>query len=200
MRYGSEHKQETRRKILDIAGKRIRREGVEAVGVASLMADCGLTHGGFYAHFKSKDELVAAALDQGMCESSDRIFAHADQAEDKLGAYIRAYLSPHHRDQAENGCAFSALAPELSRGASPVRETVAARLDPYLDRIGRLLPPSNANTTDPVSARRQATALFSLLMGSLQLARLTEDRTLSDSILESGIKAALDLVSLWSST
>ena len=196
MRYGSEHKQETRRKILDIAGKRIRREGVEAVGVASLMADCGLTHGGFYAHFKSKDELVAAALDQGMCESSDRIFAHADQSEDRIGAYIRAYLSPEHRDAAETGCAFASLAPELARDGGPARATVAGRIEPYLDRIGRLLPRSTP-TTDPASVRRQAIALFSLLMGSLQLARLTEDRTLSDSILESGIKAALDLVSVF---
>ncbi|HMA48141.1 MAG TPA: TetR/AcrR family transcriptional regulator, partial [Magnetospirillaceae bacterium] len=140
MRYGSDHKEETRKKILGIAARRFRKEGVEAVGVASVMADAGLTHGGFYAHFKSKDELAAAALDHGMAESSNHIFARADQAEDKLGAYIRAYLSPNHRDQAENGCAFSALAPELSRGEGPVREMVAARLEPYLDRIGRLLP------------------------------------------------------------
>jgi TetR/AcrR family transcriptional repressor of nem operon len=192
MRYGSEHKQETRRKILDIAGKRFRREGVEAVGVASLMADCGLTHGGFYAHFKSKDELVAAALEQGMCESSDRIFEQADQSEDRIGAYIRAYLSPAHRDASEMGCAFASLAPELARDDGQARAAVAGRIEPYLDRIGRLLP-----ATDSASARRQATALFSLLMGSLQLARLTEDRTLSDSILESGIKAALDLVSVF---
>lgn len=192
MRYGSEHKQETRRKILDIAGKRIRRDGVEAVGVASLMADCGLTHGGFYAHFKSKDELVAAALDQGMRESSDRIFAHADQFEDKLRAYIRAYLSPEHRDAAEIGCAFASLAPELSRDDGPARAAIAGRIEPYLDRIGRLLPP-----TDPASARRRATALLSLLMGNLQLARLAEDRALSDSILQSGVTAALDLVSVF---
>ncbi|HMA49291.1 MAG TPA: TetR/AcrR family transcriptional regulator [Magnetospirillaceae bacterium] len=196
MRYGSEHKQETRRKILDIAGKRFRREGVEAVGVASLMADCGLTHGGFYAHFKSKDELAAAALEQGMRDSSDRIFSHADQSEDKIGAYIRAYLSPAHRDTTENGCAFASLAPELSRGDGPARATVAGNIEPYLDRIGRLLRHSKP-ATDPASVRRQATALFSLLMGSLQLARLTNDRTLSDSILESGVKAALDLVSVF---
>jgi TetR/AcrR family transcriptional repressor of nem operon len=197
MRYGSGHKEETRRKILDIAGRRFRDEGIEAVGVASVMADAGLTHGGFYAHFKSKDELVSAALDQGMCESSDRIFALADQAEDKIGTYIRAYLSPGHRDAAGIGCAFSALAPELARQEGGARSTVSEKLNPYLDRIGRLLPPTDANTTDPASARRQATALFSLLMGSLQLARLTEDPALSDSILESGVKAALDLVSVF---
>jgi len=92
MRYGSDHKQETRRKILDIAGKRIRREGVEAVGVASLMADCGLTHGGFYAHFKSKDELAAAALDHGLCESSDRIFAFAERAARPAGVHQPAEI------------------------------------------------------------------------------------------------------------
>jgi len=196
MRYGSGHKEETRRKILDIAGRRIRSEGVEAVGVASLMADCGLTHGGFYAHFKSKDELVAAALDQGMSDSSDRIFDHADQSEDRIGAYIRAYLSPAHRDSAENGCAFASLAPELAREDGQARNMVAGRIEPYLDRIGRLLPHTTP-ATDPASVRRQATALFSLLMGSLQLARLADDRALSDSILESGIKAALDLVSVF---
>jgi len=192
MRYGSGHKEETRRKIIDIAARRFREEGIEAVGVASLMADAGLTHGGFYAHFKTKDDLVCAALDHGLCESSDRIFALADKGEDKLGTYIRAYLSPVHRDSADNGCAFSALAPELARQEGGARSAAAQRLEPYLDRIGRLLP-----TTDPASARRQATALFSLLMGSLQLARLAEDKALSDSILESGIKAALDLVSVF---
>lgn len=192
MRYGSEHKEETRRRILDIAARRFRDEGIEAVGVASVMADAGLTHGGFYAHFKSKDELVCAALDRGMCESSDRIFAKADKADDRIGTYIRAYLSPAHRDSADNGCAFSALAAELARQQGGARSAVAEQLTPYLDRVGRLLP-----TTDPDSARRQATALFSLLMGSLQLARLTEDRAFSDSILESGIKAALDLVSVF---
>src|SRR5579863_3193858 len=98
MRYGSEHKEETRRKILDIASRRFRDDGIEAVGVASLMSDAGLTHGGFYAHFKSKDELVSAALAQGMCESSDRVFDLAEQTSDKIGTFIRAYLSPTHRD------------------------------------------------------------------------------------------------------
>jgi AcrR family transcriptional regulator len=191
MRYGSDHKQETRRKILDIAGRRIRREGVEAVGVASLMADCGLTHGGFYAHFKSKDELVSAAIETAISEAGDRIFEVADQAQDGIDAFIRAYLSPEHRDSPELGCSFAALSPELSRQEGQARATASGRLEPYLDRIGRLLP-----ATDPISVRRQATALFSLLMGSLQLARLTDDRTLSDSILEGGIKAALDLVSV----
>ena len=196
MRYGSDHKAETRRKILDIASRRFRKEGVEAVGVASVMADCGLTHGGFYAHFKSKEELVAAALDHGLCEAGDRIFDYAEKAEDKIDAYIRAYLSPFHRDSTEAGCAFSALAPELARLDGPVRATMAGRIEPYLDRIGRLLPHTTP-ATDPASVRRQATALFSLLMGSLQLARLADDRALSDSILESGIKAALDLVSVF---
>ena len=192
MRYSSGHKEETRRKILDIAAQRFRKEGVEAVGVASVMAEAGLTHGGFYAHFKSKDELVAAALEQAMCDSTKRIFTLAEQAENPIGAYIRAYLSPTHRDTVEMGCAFSSLAPELARHDGTVRTALAGRLEPYLDQIGRLLP-----TTDPASTRRQANALFSLLMGSLQLARLTEDKALSDSILESGIKAALDLVSVF---
>ena len=190
MRYGSEHKQETRRKIVDIAAARFRKEGIEAVGVASLMADAGLTHGGFYAHFKSKDDLVCAALDEGLNTSGNRIFEHAETSEDRIGAYIRGYLSPAHRDAPEAGCAFSALAPELARHAGPARSTMADRIEPYLDRIGRLLP-----TTDPVSARRQAASLFSLLMGSLQLARLTEDEALSDSILEGGISAAFALIS-----
>ena len=190
MRYGSDHKEETRKRILGIAARRFRKEGLEAVGVASLMADAGLTHGGFYAHFKSKDELATAALEQGMCESGDRIFALAGQAEDKIGTYIRAYLSQIHRDSVENGCAFSALAPELARQDGPVRDLIANGIEPYLDRVGRLLP-----TTDPATARHQATALLSLLMGNLQLARLTADRDFSDRILDDGVKAALSLIS-----
>jgi len=190
MRYGSGHKEETRKKILDIASRRFRKEGVEAVGVASLMADAGLTHGGFYAHFKSKDDLVAAALNCALAESSDHIKAIAEGGEKPLETYIRAYLSPRHRDATGEGCSFAALAAELARHAGPGRDAALDGLAPYLSWIGSLLPAS-----DPASARRQATALFSLLMGTLQLSRLATDRAHSDSILETGVKTALDLVS-----
>jgi len=192
MRYGSEHKAETRQRILDIASRRFREEGVDAVGVASLMADAGLTHGGFYAHFKSKEELVAAAVGTALAESHSRIKRIADSAENGIETYIDAYLSPAHRDAVADGCCFAALGADLSRHEDPARAVMDGELDPYLSWIGTLLP-----ATDPASVRRQSAALFSLLMGTLQLARLATDREQSDSILDSGRKAALQLISVF---
>src|SRR5476649_2238364 len=113
MRYAKGHKEATRKQIARIASGRFRRDGIEAVGVAGLMAGAGLTHGGFYSHFSSKEELVCAA-------NSDAL--HASRAElakagarDGLAGIVRAYMKPAHRDRPERGCAFAALTSEIAR-------------------------------------------------------------------------------------
>src|SRR5215212_182598 len=145
VRYGKEHKQATRRRIVEAAGRRFKRDGVDGSGVATLMADAGLTNGAFYAHFESKDDLVANVVaDQllGQCEALGALAPGRAGVEQ----FVRAYLSVGHRDNREDGCPSAALLAELGRcaeatkqsytkGALAVVDDIAARLTP--DQIGR---------------------------------------------------------------
>ena len=141
MRYDSEHKQKTRAKVLKAAAKAIRAEGPHQIGVADVMAQAGLTHGGFYAHFASKDELVAAAIGQMFEEARERFLheTHDRSPADALRAYIDFYLSPGHRDARRSGCPVAALASDLPRlskaaldrfadGSRHMRESLASKL------------------------------------------------------------------------
>ena len=117
MRYDAEHKQRTREKVLKAAAKAIRAKGPDRIGVAEVMADVGLTHGGFYAHFESKDDLIAAAVSQMFDESRGRLNAETEgrSAAAGLRSYIDFYLSAAHRDARRWGCAVAALASDLPR-------------------------------------------------------------------------------------
>src|SRR6187399_865856 len=117
MRYDSEHKQKTRAKVLKAAAKAIRAEGPHQIGVADVMAQVGLTHGGFYAHFESKDDLVAAAIGQMFEQSKARFLNEVKDYPPAraLNAYVDFYLSPGHRDARASGCPIPALAADLPR-------------------------------------------------------------------------------------
>ena len=117
MRYDTDHKEKTRKRVLGEAAKAIRENGPEGIGVAGIMAAAGLTHGGFYAHFKSKDELIAAAIDEMFNDASSR-FARATEGfspEVGMVRYINFYLSREHRDARSTGCPVAALAADLPR-------------------------------------------------------------------------------------
>jgi len=186
MRYDSEHKQKTRAKVLKVAAKAIRAEGPHQIGVADVMAQAGLTHGGFYAHFASKDELVAAAIGQMFEEARER-FLHEtyDRAPaDALRAYIDFYLSPGHRDARRSGCPVAALASDLPRlskaaldrfadGSRHMRESLASKLE--------LLGHSDAG--------REASSVQAELLGALSLARVEPDAKRSDAILADSRRA-----------
>src|SRR5260221_5348812 len=115
MRYGTEHKQRTREKVLKAAAKAIRAKGPDRIGVAEVMADVGLTHGGFYAHFESKDDLVAAAIGQMLEESRARLRHETEgrTAADGLRSYLEFYLSPAHPDARRGGWSIASLASGL---------------------------------------------------------------------------------------
>src|SRR3569833_1016183 len=128
MRYDSEHKARTRARLLDEAAASIRAEGPGGIGVATLMARVGLTHGGFYAHFRSKDELIAQAITR-MFEDSRALFVARTEGQtpaDGLTNYIDAYLSETHRDRTAHGCPLPCLSGELARMPNAARESFAA--------------------------------------------------------------------------
>ncbi|MFK8252740.1 TetR/AcrR family transcriptional regulator [Ancylobacter terrae] len=187
MRYEKGRKETTRRRIVEIAARRFRDEGVDGVGVATLMAGAGLTHGGFYAHFDSKEELVRQAVDDALAASADNLAKV--QAEGGVEAVIRHYLSPRHRDNPGAGCAIAALAPEIARHPEATRMVLAQGTE----RFAAVLAP-HMGAVDADERRARANALVALIMGTLQLARVEPDAERSAAILESGIAAALRLL------
>jgi TetR/AcrR family transcriptional regulator, transcriptional repressor for nem operon len=192
MRFDKGHKEQTRRRIVETAARRFRKEGVEAVGIAGLMADAGLTHGGFYAHFASKEELVREALEEASEQSHARravVLERAEPGLQKLEALVRQYLRPTHRDTPEMGCAAAALIAEIARHEPETRAAFAARLTQLLEQYEAALP----EDMEAEQRTRRAIGIFGALLGTLQMARAVTDPALSDKILESGIEAALAL-------
>jgi TetR/AcrR family transcriptional repressor of nem operon len=189
MRFEKGHKEATRQKILETAAARFRKDGIAAVGIAGLMADAGLTHGGFYAHFGSKEELVREALAAGAAGSRARLERASADAASGLESYIRAYLRPAHRDAPERGCIIATLGAELARHEPETRIAFSAQINTLLDRIAEMLPA----TRGAADRRTAAIGIFGVMSGTLQLARAVTDADESDRILESGVTAALKL-------
>src|SRR5215469_12417578 len=117
------HKEQTRRRVVQAAARAFRAQGIKGVGVAEVMREAGLTQGGFYAHFDSKDALVAAACAEGFQESSNPLLVAMQEAEpgNAVPAYIRGYLSRSHRDHPETGCVIASLGQEIGRGSPETR-------------------------------------------------------------------------------
>lgn len=181
VRYAADHKAKTHAAIVEAAALRIAAGGFEAAGVASIMAEAGLTHGGFYAHFKSRDALLAAAVgrlfDRGI-ESLDRL--EEKYGAEALGRYLDFYLSPRHRDDPANGCPIPALAAEARNAAPVVREAFDAGLERLADRMAKMMP----NGT-----RKAALGLFAEMAGVVSLARAMGDAKASADLLAGKRKA-----------
>jgi AcrR family transcriptional regulator len=187
MRYEKGHKEATRLRIIETAAARFRRDGIESVGVADLMSDAGLTHGGFYSHFSSKEDLVRAVVEQATSRSAENFQRRTDEG--GLEAWIRAYLRAQFRDQPEKGCLVAALGSELARHPKSTRKCLTELLAERSADVQKFLPP----TMKPAQKRRTAIGIFATLVGALQMARTVENETLSDEILEAGIASALTL-------
>jgi TetR/AcrR family transcriptional regulator, transcriptional repressor for nem operon len=185
MRFEKGRKAETRRHILDVASKRFRQDGISASGIAGIMGDAGLTNGAFYPHFSSKEELVREAASDAVVRQRHRVEDNV-QAGSSLESVIRAYLSREHLNAPSCGCPSAALMPELAREPKATREAYAKEIQSYLSALSALLPPA-----DPAVTARRATAIFTLLAGTLQYARVVTDPEAADRILEDGVKAAL---------
>jgi TetR/AcrR family transcriptional repressor of nem operon len=180
MRYDSEHKQKTREKVLQVAAKAIRADGPDRVAVAGIMAEAGLTHGGFYAHFASKDELVGAAIGQMFEEARARV-SHETEGRgvgEGLAAYIDFYLSKKHRDARSQGCPIAALSSDLPRLADAAREQFAAGVQRQVATLGEKL-----SALGHADAEMQARSMMAELVGALSLARVEPHARKSDAIL-----------------
>lgn len=181
MRYDSGHKSETRKRVLTEAARDIREKGPGGVAVAGIMARAGLTHGGFYAHFKSKDELIAEAIGVMFEDARGRLFRVTDNPNSKEGfaAYIDGYLSPAHRDARSRGCPLPSLSGDMARLEPLSRERFGQGVEAIMGRIAGMLEGSGAE--DPES---EASAVMSQMVGALALARAVADPGQSDHILE----------------
>jgi TetR/AcrR family transcriptional repressor of nem operon len=187
MRVSREQAALNRDRIIDAAGALFRAKGFGGVGVADIMKAADLTHGGFYGHFASKDDLVAQASECAMARAATswkRVVA--DAPDTPLAALLKHYLSPRHRDDPGKGCVFAALAADASRSGKVVRNAFAEGLGPLLDILADAIPERSK-----AARRRKAVAAMAALVGALGLARATEGTPLSDEILDAARRELL---------
>jgi TetR/AcrR family transcriptional repressor of nem operon len=191
MRYSKEHKQETHARIVKKASVRLREKGAHGIGVADLMKDAGLTHGGFYAHFDSREALVVEAFGYAMDRATERWRKLAEQTppEKRLATIVESYLTPVHRDDPGHGCAIPALSAEIARENPKTRKAFAAKLEQMIEMIAEQMPDLPRKT-----ARKQAMASLATMMGTLVLARVAGSGEFSDDILGAGREAVLERV------
>jgi len=182
-RYGKDHKLATRRRIVEAAGRRLKRDGIDGSGVAALMADAGLTNGAFYAHFDSKEDLVASAVADQLRAQREAFSAQS------LEEVVRGYLSPQHRDDPESGCPSAALLDEIARSSDAVKRAYTDGQMALIEDVAARLAPD-----DPQSARVKALGVFALMVGTLQVSRALTDRGLADEVLARGVENALLLL------
>ena len=182
MRYRPEHKAEVHQKIVKDASRRVRAEGLGGAAVAAVMRDTGLTHGGFYKHFGSKDELVMESLQEAFRDIGDKLVRAAEQSRSEAAwkAIVKSYLSLEYCDHAERGCPLTALAPEMARVDETMRSQVLAELVNYRDRMLPFMP--GRRTADK---ERAFFVIFSMMIGAVEIARMMPDRAAQEKVLAS---------------
>jgi TetR/AcrR family transcriptional repressor of nem operon len=182
MRYSPEHKAEVHQRILRDASRRVRLEGLTGAGVAAVMRDTGLTHGGFYKHFESKDELLLESLREVFRQFADRLAAVAERShsESPWKEIVEAYLSVEYCRHIEEGCPISALAPEMARVDPKMRGQLVIELVKYKDRFTPFMP--DRRTQDK---ERNFFVIFSTMIGTIEIARIMPDRAVQERILSS---------------
>jgi TetR/AcrR family transcriptional repressor of nem operon len=188
MRYSREHKQETHARIVKKASVRLREKGAHGIGVADLMKEAGLTHGGFYAHFDSREALVIEAFGYAMDRATERWRKLAEETppEKRLATIVGSYLTPVHRDDPGHGCAVPTLGAEIARESPRTRKAFAAKLEHMIEMLAEQMP-----NLPRKAARKQATATLATMIGTLVLSRIAGTGEFSDEILGAGREAAL---------
>jgi TetR/AcrR family transcriptional regulator, transcriptional repressor for nem operon len=171
MRVSREQVAINRQQILEAASRLFRERGYDAVTVADVMSAAGLTHGGFYGYFKSKDELIAQTL--------AHVFEQGKTGESDLTRYAARYLSPEHRDNVADGCPMAALAAETVRQTPEARAAMAAGVERQIERFS-----TGMKAKDAAAARQAAIGGWAAMVGAVVLARLCDEPALSDEILE----------------
>lgn len=181
MRYDRDHKAQTRERVLKEAAAAIRTDGPERVGVATIMSRAGLTHGGFYAHFASKDDLLAEAVDYMFADAHAAFFADTDAMDPRaaLGRYVDYYLSMRHRDARDRGCPVPILAGELHRMPAAARDRFAAAVDRLKERLVALLERAGID-----NAQARTNSAVAEMVGAIGLARVSSDRAAAEALLD----------------
>jgi TetR/AcrR family transcriptional repressor of nem operon len=183
MRYSREHKFETHARIVKRASVKLREKGAHGIGVADLMKDAGLTHGGFYAHFDSREALVIEAFTHAMDRSTERWRKLSDETppDKRLSRIVNSYLTSDHRDDPGHGCAVPTLAAEIARESLKTRRVFAGRMEQMIDLLA-----AQFHGLPRKAARKQAMAALATMMGSLVMARIAGSGEFSDEILKAG--------------
>jgi TetR/AcrR family transcriptional repressor of nem operon len=180
---------EHRERIIDAAGSLFRAKGFDGIGVADIMKAADLTHGGFYGHFSSKDDLVAQSNKRMMARAAENWSKiTASDAKEPFRALLDRYLSPRHRDDPGHGCGFAALGNDVARSSKVVRKAFADGLEPSLDVLAEAIPGKSKAVR-----RRKALTAMAALVGALTLARAVEDTDLSDEMLDAVRRELLDI-------
>jgi AcrR family transcriptional regulator len=177
-------KEATHERIVEAAARAIRRSGYDGTGVAEIMKEAGLTHGGFYAHFDSREEMLAEAADRAGAETVALLtqVAAAAPARQELDAMLRMYLSKEHVESAETGCAVAALGSEMPRQATKVRRAATRRIKEMIDLVARQLP-----DWGKPGAHERALVTMSTALGALIVARAVDDPKLSDAVRQAAL-------------
>lgn len=185
MRVSREKAAENRERVIEVASRLFRERGFDGVGVADLMKAAGLTHGGFYGNFESKDDLILQACSRALEESLTVLRGAVDAGgKDVLGNIASVYLSPSHRDHPGNGCALAALGAEVARNSTPVRSAFTKSIRTAAELLSRIV-----STKSKRLKRERALAIYSSLVGALILARAVDDPELSTEILKATMES-----------
>ncbi|MER6941244.1 TetR/AcrR family transcriptional regulator [Nocardioides sp. NPDC127514] len=186
-RYSPEHKEATRRRMIETAGRRFKSDGIDGSGIATLVADAGLTNGAFYGHFTSKEDLVASVVTQQLADQVAVVDALPTGLA-SVEAFLREYLSAAHRDDPAEGCPSAALLDEIGRCDATTRDAYTEGARSMIEAISRHLEEGGGQQTD-----ERAIGMFTLLVGALQLARAVTDTELSDRILAAAYTQAMTI-------
>lgn len=189
MGHSQQEKQRTHDRIVAVASRRLREKGIEGIGVADLMKEAGLTVGGFYKHFGSRDDMVVEAMELAFDTWETKVRSQGKSLSAvRIEEYVGDYLSPSHRDDVAGGCAFAALTADLARSSEKCRTAATSRLQSNIERMIARLSVANmgeaANVeADNAGARRLAIVLSCLMTGAVGLSRISNDEAFSDEIL-----------------
>jgi TetR/AcrR family transcriptional regulator, transcriptional repressor for nem operon len=180
MRYRPEHKLKIHQKIVKDASRRVRAEGLNGAAVAAVMRDNGLTHGGFYKHFGSKDDLLVESLSEAFREFTDALVRGAEQSPpgEAWKTIVKTYLRPELCDHPERGCPLAALAPDLARVNKQMKPQIVAQLVNYKSRMMPFMPGRRTVDKD-----RAFFAIFSMMIGAIEMARLLPDPSIRERVL-----------------
>lgn len=195
MRYSPEQKAETHKQIVSTAAREFRSKGLQGIGIADLMSQVGLTHGGFYAHFPDRDALVEEAAICAATQSFNRLMEAAEAAPPgkEVDAMLGLYLSPEHRDDHGYGCILPALAADIAKQSDSVRGVFTESLKANMDRMSRYMP-----ARDNKTKMKQAMMLLSGMAGGVLIARAINDPDIVKMLLDSVRTQLMNLYKSWS--